>query len=91
LPADHLQPLEPGEVARDPGRRQPLAVGELLAGDARVELDRDEELDLAAGDAASVRLVAEVACETEQDRSELVRERDRIVNLLNHLRNDSAG
>ena len=83
---DQLLPLEPGEVARDPWSRETLPFGELLRRHAGVELDRYEQRDLTAGDAAGVGLTPEVAGQPQQNRTQLVCQRQRIVNHLNHRR-----
>ena len=60
-----------------PGARDPLAVGELAAGDSGVVLDRGEQRDLPAGDAELVALAAhEAASRSSTGRSSFASARE---------------
>ncbi len=80
---DEPRALEPGQMTGDTRDREALAVGELLPRDPGVELDRDEESHLTAGDRLE-DLAPQMAGKPEQNRSQLVCETERVAELLDH-------
>ena len=64
--------LEPGDELRHPGHGHPLESGELAHPDSGMELDLNEERDLAAGDPERVDLPPELPVQVQENRAKAV-------------------
>ena len=64
--------LEPGDELRHPGHGHPLEGGELAHPDSWMELDLNEERDLAAGNPERVDLPPELPVQVQENRAKAV-------------------
>ena len=64
--------LEPGDELRHPGHGYALEGGELAHADSRIDLDLNEERDLAAGDSERVDLPPELSVQVQENRAKPV-------------------
>ena len=82
---EQLRALEPVDVAGECRRRDPLLGGELAQAEAGALLDQPEQRHLAARDAEGLVLLAQLAREAEQHRTEAVGEDGGVgANVTNH-------